>query len=597
MKLLSKIAFLYNVFKELGLVELFKVIPNLKNEIYKLVFYSILVSLLDLLSLSLIGFFIFSIFNGSFEELFLINFFTKFSFFELLIFFSILLIIVYFLKAIISYNVLKKIIEFCFKEQTNLRKKYLNIYFSNFDTLKGEEFNYKISSVIEYVKKITESFLIYFLRFISDFIILISIISFLSIKNIGLTILLVTIVLVSFALYIKFFKQKILHLGQKSNLSYKNLMDKSLFIFGAFKEIKIHNKEKEFIEDFLNESKNYTNAVKSFVSLINLPRYYAEFTFVAFILLVSIFTIKFFGPSEVAYSIIGIYSAAAARLAPLMNNLTQSVSAVWNNRDSVIQVHGFISSKENFVINDTMNKYEKNTIKFNYKKLNVSKILIKNFYFSYEKKEIYKNLNLELKRDNLIGLYGDSGSGKTTLINSIIGFLKPEKGKIYILDDNLNKHENLRHNLISFIPQEINLMSDTILKNVNLEFDKNKIDYNKTIKSLEIANALEFVKKLQNGLETILYSNGQNLSGGQKQRIAIARALYNDSQILILDEPFSSLDEPSEELLMETLHKLKKDKIIIIITHKKKISNYFDQILMVDQNNKTIKKIESFNKN
>ena len=597
MKPLFRIKLFNKIYNELGITELFNTIPNLKSEIYKLVFFSILVSFLDLISLSLIGVFIVSIFTGVLDDLFLNKFFANFQFSELLLSFSILIIVTYLFKAIISYQVLKKIIEFCFKEQTILRKRFLNLYFSNFETLKGEELNHKVSSVIEYVRKVTENSLAFSLRFISDFIVLVIILVFLSIRNIELTLLLAVVVIISFILYVKIFKQNIFIFGKKSNVAYKQIIDKSLFLFGAYKEIKIHNKEKDFIEDFLSASYSYTHAVKSFALLSNIPRYYAEFIFIVFILLVSVFTIKYFGTNEIAYSIIGVYSAAVARLAPLMNNLTQSVSIIWNNRDAVIKVNKFIIGKRNSVFKDKGIKFENNIIKQDYKKIKVFKIMIKNFNFSYENKEIYKNLDLEIKRDNLVGLYGDSGSGKTTLINSIIGFLNPDKGKIYLVDDNLNEHENLRHNFISFIPQEINLMSENIAKNVSLELNENKIDYNKVIKALETSGAKEFVEKLQNGIKTELFSNGQNLSGGQKQRIAIARALYNDSQILILDEPFSSLDEKSEESLINTLYRIKKDKIIIIITHKKKISKYFDQIFMVDQNNKTLEKLEILSEN
>ena len=104
---------------------------------------------------------------------------------------------------------------------------------------------------------------------------------------------------------------------------------------------------------------------------------------------------------------------------------------------------------------------------------------------------------------------------------------------------------------------------------------------------------IKFVNNLEKN--TVLTSNGENLSGGQKQRLVIARALYHNSRVLILDEPFSSLDEKSEEYLMKILNKIKKDKIIIIITHKKNISQYFDRIIMVDEKNKTIKNLNSIN--
>ena len=118
--------------------------------------------------------------------------------------------------------------------------------------------------------------------------------------------------------------------------------------------------------------------------LSNIPRYYAEFIFVVFILLVSVFTLKSFGANEVAYSIIGVYSAAAARLAPLMNNLTQSISIIWNNRDSALKVEEFILDKEYKIKNQNIN----NLKEFNTNDVKIQKISIKDFIFRMGKKYI-----------------------------------------------------------------------------------------------------------------------------------------------------------------------------------------------------------------
>ena len=585
--------FLKRIITQLGFFELFKIIPELKKQIFKLIFFSLIISILDLLSLSLIGIFIISLFTGMFDNIISETVLINFSFFEKLFIFSGFIILIYFLKAILSYNLLKKIIEFCFNQQSSIREKYLNFYFSNFEILRNQNFNQNISSVIEYIRRITENYLVYSLRLISDGLVLVVIFSFLLIKDIKLTSLLLIIISFSLIIYINFYRKKIFELGSKSNLYYKSLIDKSLFIFSAFKEIKIHNKEKQFIKDFTNKSKNYTDTVKKFALLSNLPRYYAEFIFVVFILLVSIFTLKFFGSNEAAYAIIGIYSAAAARLAPLLNNLTQSMSIIWNNRDAAIKVKEFINHSQAKLLKEILNSDFKSD--FKKEKEIIVKILIENFYFSYGETEIFKKVNLEINKDQITGIYGNSGSGKTTLINSIIGFLKPRDGNIFFLNNIGNKYQNNRHQFISFIPQEIRLMSETISKNVSLELNKFKINVDKVKNALETANALSFVNNLEKNINTVLTSNGENLSGGQKQRLVIARALYHNSRVLILDEPFSSLDEKSEEYLMKILNKIKKDKIIIIITHKKNISQYFDRIIMVDEKNKTIRNLNSIN--
>jgi ABC-type multidrug transport system fused ATPase/permease subunit len=578
---------------ELGFFELFKIIPELKKQIFKYIFYSLIISILDLLSLSLIGIFIISLFTGIFDNVYTETLLTNFSFFTKLLIFSSLIMLIYFFKAILSYNLLKKIIEFCFNQQSIIRKKYLTFYFSDFDILKNQSFDQNLSSIIEYIRRITENYLVYSLRFISDSLVIVVIFLFLLIRDIKLTVLLLAVISLSFFLYINFYRKKIFDLGAKSSSYYKSLIDKTLFIFSAFKEIKIHSKENQFIKDFVDESKNYTDKVKKFSLLSNLPRYYAEFIFVVFILLISIFTFKFVGSNEIAYSIIGIYSAAAARLAPLVNNLTQSMSIIWNNRDAAIKVKEFLDYSKNNISENSFFDYSKSDPRE--KKNLIIRIKIENYNFSYGQKEIFKNVNLEINKDQITGIYGNSGSGKTTLINSIIGFLKPKKGNIYFLDNIGNKYQNNRQKFISFIPQEIRLMSETISKNVSLELDKEKINVVDVKKALETANALSFVNNLEKNINTVLTSNGENLSGGQKQRLVIARALYHNSKVLILDEPFSSLDEKSEEYLMKILNKIKKDKIIIIITHKKNISQYFDRIIMVDEKNKTIKNLNSIN--
>ena len=114
-------------------------------------------------------------------------------------------------------------------------------------------------------------------------------------------------------------------------------------------------------------------------------------------------------------------------------------------------------------------------------------------------------------------------------------------------------------------------MDETIKQNVSLDIDPTKSDENKVIKSLNESGSYEFVKDLSNTINFKLSYTGENLSGGQRQRIAIARALYMDSKVLILDEPFSALDSNSENYLMETLNSIKKDRIIIVITHNQNL--------------------------
>jgi subfamily B ATP-binding cassette protein MsbA len=191
-------------------------------------------------------------------------------------------------------------------------------------------------------------------------------------------------------------------------------------------------------------------------------------------------------------------------------------------------------------------------------------------------------MSLNFDINSLVGVYGRSGTGKSTFVNLLTGFLKLDKGEISIkdLEDKTIKDNIFRY--MGIIPQEIRMMDSSVAENVTLELDKKDIDINRLEDALQKADAYDFVSKLPNGFETKLDHAGLNLSGGQRQRIAIARVLYRNSKILIMDEPFSSLDESSEEKLLNLLQKIKKDKIIFIITHKKSLLNKFDVILKKD---------------
>ena len=186
----------------------------------------------------------------------------------------------------------------------------------------------------------------------------------------------------------------------------------------------------------------------------------------------------------------------------------------------------------------------------------------------------------------MIGIVGKSGSGKTTLIDLIIGILNPDSGKISVDDKDVLSQKNKRHwqNNIGYIPQFIYLLDDTIKRNIALGTDDNLIDNNKINDVLKKSYSLNFVEKLSKKLETYVGEFGVRLSGGQRQRLGIARALYLDCDLLVLDEATSSLDSETEKEIINSINSLKGKKTIIISSHKKEILNNCDAIFKVENN-------------
>lgn len=193
-------------------------------------------------------------------------------------------------------------------------------------------------------------------------------------------------------------------------------------------------------------------------------------------------------------------------------------------------------------------------------------VTFQDVWLKYDDKPVLKGINFSVKKGEMLALVGNSGGGKSSIVNLLMRFYDPISGNISVNDDDLSDFdlESLRQNL-GLVSQRVYIFNNTIAYNVAYG---EKIDENRVINALKMANAWEFVSSLENGIYENLNEFGSNLSGGQRQRIAIARMLYKNPQIIILDEATSALDNTSEAYITDTIEKIRKDKIIIVIAHR-----------------------------
>ncbi|BFU76860.1 ABC transporter ATP-binding protein [Arcobacter sp. 15-2] len=217
-------------------------------------------------------------------------------------------------------------------------------------------------------------------------------------------------------------------------------------------------------------------------------------------------------------------------------------------------------------INDVFN--QKNEIHGGSFELNekINHIVFDNISLKYGDKLALKNINLEANVGETIALVGDSGGGKSSLVNLLLRFYEQSEGEIKF--NNINYKEFTFQSLrdsISIVTQRVYILNDTVAANITFGDEYNEKKVKEVLKK---AYALEFVEKMENGIDTILNEFGANLSGGQRQRIAIARALYKDPNILIFDEATSALDNESESIITQVLEEISKDKITFVIAHR-----------------------------
>ena len=332
----------------------------------------------------------------------------------------------------------------------------------------------------------------------------------------------------------------------------------------GIKDIKLKSLERNFIGRFRQPSiDNARFSAQSLVIAI-LPRYLLET--VAFGGIISIILILL--SNDVLISeiipVLSLYAVAGYRLLPAVQNIYSAQSMIKYNHPALMIIINDLKEIEHAGKNKQSNKVSQKII-FD-KKITLNNILYK---YPKSKKNVIDGVSLSINKNTSVGFAGSTGSGKTTLIDIILGLLNPMNGNVMI-DDIVIDNNNLLswQNKISFVPQMIFLIDESIRSNIAFGIEPNQIDQDKVVKAAKLANLDSFVNDLPEKYNTLVGENGVKLSGGQRQRIGIARALYNEPEVLVLDEATSALDGITENYVMEAIESLSKKLTLITVAHR-----------------------------
>lgn len=349
--------------------------------------------------------------------------------------------------------------------------------------------------------------------------------------------------------------------------------------FGGIKDVLLLNRNKDFIDRFAIEGNIFAKAQGMNNTISQVPRYFIELlAFGAMISLVLILIKTHRGNLGEVLPILAVYALACFKLLPALQQIYSSITQIKGN------IAAFDAVKEDLVNSQQRISTRDNSFTSN---LSLTKeIKLQSIEFAYPNKatNAVDKVSISIPVNNTIGIVGSSGSGKSTLIDIILGLLPPQKGGIYV-DNTLITEENKRgwQDLLGFVPQSIFLSEGSIAENIAFGIPADEINYDHILKAADLAHLTELLKELPEGIHTKVGERGVQLSGGQRQRIGIARALYNEADVLVFDEATSALDGITEKIIMDAIHDFTGKKTIIMIAHRLKTVQKCDNIYLMEK--------------
>ena len=436
----------------------------------------------------------------------------------------------------------------------------------------------KDSDVIRNLKELSESTiscLENILRMGAEIVILLSISIYLIFVNAEIFLILSSIIFIFGVIFYMIVKPIVYDAGQKRINADSNIISMIQDMLTSFKEVRVLGKQNFFVPK-LEVSANtiFRSVLINNISTI-VPRYSIELIVIFFVVIYAIINFNISSFNTLILPSLAVFGFAGLRIIPLAS----SIIRLW------------VHLKYNLPVIDTVyhdfkfNNSETNqTIKF--EKEDFLNLQIENLNFKYQdnKENIFENLNFSISKNECIGIKGKSGSGKTSFINIIAGLLKCNKGNIY-LNNKLTNKSLFEKAKVSYIAQDNLVLKDSIKKNITLENNLNSINLKKLEDSINFSNFADVIKKNNLSLDDMIGDNIK-LSGGEAKRLSIARALYHECQILILDEALNSLDEDNKKDINNFLKKIKSKINMIIISHNEDDLRICDKVFEI--NNKKL---------
>lgn len=377
-------------------------------------------------------------------------------------------------------------------------------------------------------------------------------------------------------LFLQTVQEKMGKYGEKARTERKKAIQAVNQGLGGFRDARVIGVEGSLIDDFGGSVSRFAELerYKKFISGLGNPL--LEYIAVLGLMLLVLVMVLVGTDLTKMVPLLGLFGAAIVRLRATIGAITNTLNTLQYNMASVDAVLGDLRALDDLSSeavalteagrrNGSASEPEATSLSFE------QSLQFDGVTYTYPNagEPALRDIDLSVKPGESVGLVGATGSGKTTLVNVLLGLLRPQQGRILV--DGMDVHNNLRvwQDHLGYIPQSIFLLDDTIRRNVAFGVPEDEIDSDQVWEALYAAQVGTFVMdELEDGIETVVGEDGVRLSGGQRQRVGLARAIYHNPDVLVMDEATSDLDNETESQVMGALNDLKEDRTFITIAHR-----------------------------
>ena len=493
---------------------------------------------------------------------------------SLIICIGLILVFIFLLKGVIASAINYKILRFSYEQELKLRsqltEKYQSMPYIDYVNRNSAEYIYGINSLCPTYSSVV---LISVLHIASNTIVIFALMIILALSD-PMTLMIMVILLGGMTtVYYICLRKKMLSYGEEINKSNTIMLKYINETFGGLKEVRVLGKEDYFLQNIKSSAKSYGESCTKSFFYSSIPRYLLEFGLVLFMVTLTISIILLGKEPQEMITTLALFGAASVRLLPGASIVSDCLFKLRKGRDAIALLYE--DYKQPILANKATHTVGDNVIPEEFRNLTMD-----GMSFSYPNTSSFalKNICMEIKYGESIGIMGPSGSGKTTLMDLLLGLLEPQEGNLCFNGRPLDETLTQWRSQVAYLPQQVFLIDDTLCRNIALGEKDERVDHDRVREALRQARLLELVDQLPQGTETLIGERGVRLSGGQRQRVALARAFYHERNILVMDEATSALDNETEREIVDEIQRLKGRKTTIVIAHRLTTLQHCDRI-------------------